>query len=1739
MSAGRRQRSRKPWEVFTVKNRILSSPVFRGAVITVCVMLTVCALTVAVLYNAGILPAKKPTTGILLSGSAYVTDNAANLPEALKNVKISYDNAVGRIVPTTGSFTVKTSAECDTETLAQYMKVTPETPMSVTEVSKTEFRLTPASGFVPGTLYNITVGDPVNPAVSYAFQTENELCVKSILPADLAMGVPVNTGIEIAFSDSVKGGNLSDYIVITPSVRGSFMLYPDGRTAAFVPDSPLEYNKVYEVTVKAGITGISGKKLAAGTTVKFRTQTKESADGSGSSLYLRTNLGTLDNVFCTDENAYFTYSMYGYGLKDCKLEALLYKYPSADAAVEAIREHEALRGDNYAGDSGYDYENLTFINEYKIDTSDRTYGNTVFLGQGLEEGIYLVRLKGSAVDSGYKTLKAEQFGFIQISPLRAFTLGSDGKTLVYVNEVGGDAVTGATVSGVRYERTDGWNSGESDFTGISGKTGKDGTLTLGNGESDAMILKITDGDKCVTRLVSTQPVDGSDYFMKYIYTDREVYFSNDRVNFAGFVTPAYAGTSLPEYLYLTTGNSSLRTRVYLGEDGSFSSSLLIEDMSAGGIYLKLTDEKGTVVVSKYIRITEEEKPQIKASLEFDRLFYRYGEKMTVTLTASFFDGTPAPGFEFAFRSSDFNTSVSKGKTGDDGKITFTLDTGYIKAYSTDPVSVTVYAELIGMETQTLNISKNVLYFQSDYVFGTEYEEARTLTLRKRDTDSIKSLSDLEYPAFPGNTVGEIAQGRVSYNLIKYVITKTQSTRYDTYTKKTYTVYDYNTSYTTVKSGEYTFTDGKISLPMMEVNGFTGGYYYEISYNDGIQTYSTTVSAVKYVSSYQRYNGRVAELKTDKEAYGIGDTVKAEYTVNGITQPDVLYVTFGNGIHDSFRGNGYSVTFDASMLPVAQIYGVYFDAGNGKYEYTFKDVIYNYTDNAGIKAVTETDKASYKPGDTAILKIKTDAPYGTVLVSVVDEACFALGDQTVNIADSYFNSVGAGGQSLYRRYYCYYYIGGKSGKGITVNGTFDITGYAQTDDSRYSKNASAEGSAAETAAPEATDSTAGESSDYYIRKYFADNPEFKIVTLDKNGEGTLTFTVPDNITSWRVTCCAVGGLGNDVTKIRTGSCVSDMICTQPFFIKADVCSRYIYGDDIALSLRSYGSSASGEVKYTAVLYSSDGTEISTVTEYSECLKNAWINFGQLESGTYTIIATADCGEYRDALQTKINVLESGLVRDVRREVTADEIKTITPRLYPVTLTFYDKTESYGVFNTAVTRLSHMNDGERADSLVAKYIARTVAEKLYGTSLTEENGNIKDKLALYGSQYVSLLKYSEGDPELTAIILSVAPELLTGERRAELLALYEKTVSSDKQLSEERLCASLLGLAALNEPILDRLYSVADIAGNYSASAKLYLAAAFACVGDYPAAADIYALVKAERGIEDTEYRTLYFEGKTLDESIALTSLSLITSARISKTDAECAARYLISNVTRSESGALALATYLKFFAPVGEITEKTLEYGFGNGGTEKVTVYPGRTFTLSLTKTELESLEISGIDDGIGIRAGYLGTSEEANENLEYSDRVKISKTIKANGNGMYTVTLDISGSSTRVYESFDITDYIPSGARYFSLGSGGYTYKNVKGVYTGASIYNTSGQKMNGYVYVCNDSYTGKRGTYQTTCPEYEFSVSVSYVIRGAVQGNFISEGAVIENESTGIFNVSERYSVNINESKKWVITEK
>jgi hypothetical protein len=176
-------------------------------------------------------------------------------------------------VATSSSFTVRTRDRVSVRTLTKRLRLTPATTYSVkadpADPART-FEITPDAPLHEGTTYRASLSDAsgTHAVQNWAFRTDAPLRVVSTLPRDAGSEVPLNTGIEIAFShEGVEG--VERRFSISPEVAGRFETH--GDTVVFVPKG-LAPGTIYTVRLAPGVS-LPGTdhRITRETTFRFET----------------------------------------------------------------------------------------------------------------------------------------------------------------------------------------------------------------------------------------------------------------------------------------------------------------------------------------------------------------------------------------------------------------------------------------------------------------------------------------------------------------------------------------------------------------------------------------------------------------------------------------------------------------------------------------------------------------------------------------------------------------------------------------------------------------------------------------------------------------------------------------------------------------------------------------------------------------------------------------------------------------------------------------------------------------------------------------------------------------------------------------------------------------------------------------------------------------------------------------------------------------------------------------------------------------------------------------------------------------------------------------------------------------------------------------------------------------------------------------------------------------------------
>lgn len=1696
----------------------------------------------------------EPVTRLQLSGKPYQADYvAAGLPAGFTTLSLTAEKSETKgMVAADSSFLVTTAEPVSEDELVENLHLMAvsygqELDYSIEKLAD-GYKIVPQDTLMTDSLYRFVVGEAENPYASFVFQTTSELLVKSVYPADRAVGVPTNTGMELVLSEAVEAGFIGkaqEYITIEPKTEGDFRLYPDGKTVVFVPKTGFAENTVYTVTVKAGLPGISGNVTKETLVSQFRTGMETSYHEKSIELQLQQK----DLTVTTGEAAELSFfCWYGREQKlsfnDAKLS--IYAYRSASDCIEAMKTYQSEKAEYLYTEGPYRYptDGLIKLSEttVKVKEPEEYSWRTELALPVLEAGCYLVEVELSGSVSGKEFAKKEQ-AMLQVTDLLLYTENSNDAMLYWVNDIRSGVVKDAELQITGFTYADMWNVGKAGekngfFAPVKLATNEDGVAiqNLKENEASAAFVLVTAGNKETYACVRiNEPSEGNSYY-SYLYTDREKYFQNDTIRFFGILAPKTAGAALPETIYMKASNAINPVAVKVDANGYFEGSVTLDDGARWYLNVNFSDVAGNYITSKGISITDEQKPVYVAEASLDRVYYRAGDTVNADIHVNFYDGTPASGLLFdAYFNSSGDGWEGSVTTDENGNAKISWKPEWTGGNSTAPGKIWFEASLIGDDLSNLWISENTYYFHTDKIFDVERvvpddgsDSYTKVQLHARDYSRLNTKTDLQYPEFPKNSYGGKLDGTVLVELYKNEIKKELvSTEYDPVTKESYPIYNYHDITECISKEIKKITNGELILPHVKAEeGFEGSYNYIISYTDPETGYTFVQESYALCDGRNYYDYEEVpyyDLDITEGPYDIGQKLQCElvYDNEAVKDIPVLYTLYTESGMEYFlaKDGAYGFVFKQEMAPASDIYATFCDK-NGLMPLSAYRLEYDFENNNHVEVSVTTNKQVYRPGETVEVTLRAEDENGMgkdafVALSIVDEACFDLQEQ-----DIYLN------EYLSWSYICV-------GRDRRFSAFGDNYRLFANDAVMKEESAEMEAPMEDSVANGMLGSaTGGMGAEVTIRKDFRDNPVFVQMPLDGKQEVKYSFTVPDNITEWRLTAiacdpCVEGGAAS-VTDVKLGFTVSDVVTSLPFFVNAECNELFLAGDEIVVSARTYGTAVKNgdAVSYEAKLYDENGAVVSTIGVDTFVGGTTWLNFGKWECGSYTAEVTAVVNGAGDGVRLNLQVTESGTILPVQKDVALDKVKELQPSLYPVTLSFYD--EAYQPYVKAVNRLMRTYTN-RNDSKVAYYIALAASEKLFGENgfYTQEIKEVRDGIAgSYG--LLPRLEYGEGDLYFSALVCALAPELLTESKKAELIQEFEFILGAETIADERTLTTALFGLAALGQPVYADLNYVAAIAGEFPTEAKWMLAAAYAYLGDFATAAELYDSLTA--GTKTSKDNELSIKGSTTEETIKYTAYALLTASLVRKTDAEGLYNYLSTHTSTLDLYQLEQTAYLKYFY---SMDAKPAKFSWTVGAkAETVALKPGQVHTLSLSKHDWNTLELAKEDGDIRVRAAYLGSVEEALEGTQSSERVKISKDISLYNKekNIYAVTLNYTVTTDKNYSSFTISDYIPSGARWYPANNSTYSHEKNGSWSHSAYVDTLTGQSVRGTIHVYHNNSNKLAGLEEVT-----LSGSVTYYIRGAVEGEFAVDYAVLRDRSTGGYAISESGTVSISNGE-WKI---
>ncbi len=842
-----------------------------------------------------------------------------------------------------------------------------------------------------------------------------------------------------------------------------------------------------------------------------------------------------------------------------------------------------------------------------------------------------------------------------------------------------------------------------------------------------------------------------------------------------------------------------------------------------------------------------------------------------------------------------------------------------------------------------------------------------------------------------------------------------------------------------ESPYYTFKFEKEDVPNVYLQGvwFDGKAYYT--------TFSTSVSYNK------KLKGLDVELKSNKDSYEPGEEVTLNVTVKDKDGKPVATKVNMNLVDEAY----YKLIYNRIQDPIEQLYSLEND-GIIKRHVTHTNPLSTANLETGAEA-----GGCFTAGTQILMSDGTRKPIEEVV----------KGDYVLTRKHAFSNELVASEVTSTISHYVNEYLVINENLEVTgehvlfVNNMWDLAGNVRIGDYLTTK----EGNNVKITSIRKVNKPAWVynfevknqhtyiANDFYVhndkggdgvRNDFEDTALFETITTGSNGKGSVTFRVPDNITSWRVVAKAV-----DTKDLRAGVGIGSVKVTMPMFADLVMNKEYSIKDKPILKFRAFGNALDkeDEVEFN-ITATSLGVEKSD-TINGKAFTGSYYELPELKLGTHDIQIDAKSGSNKDAISRKMEVKGSRLKHDIVDLIPSVDEST------EFKLPEEGFAEIY-FMDTGLTRhyrnllWLYFTDGERIDQRLSEVISRELLEEHFEIKYAERrNFEVTNYQQADGG--LSLIPYSSSDLRLSALIATVDPNLERYNTRE--LKNYFYSFYNNPDANFEEVILGMLGLANMNEPVLTGLQTIKDD-GSLTLTEKLYIALAFESLGDHGEARKIYNNVS----------------GKLLSGNTYETALGAILAAGLGeKDDAIKLYDYVERRGIKDDILNLYEIGYIKNAIKYANPDEVSFTVRPGNSE-EKITLTPCSTHKVLASK--MKGISVTDVKGDLGAVVYYeesidpkdFKTDDSVGITRTYTNLSRDDSTYKEGD--IVKITLALQGEKDT---SYLITDIMPSGLKLL-------TSPRVFGSYYGnASPYNIHNQEV--YFYWFNGENSKPYRTYYAT----------------------------------------------------------
>lgn len=1488
-------------------------------------------------------------------------------------------------VPESGTFILKSSAPLSAQVIEKYMAINPKIEFSVTKVESTDniYKINPDEKLQADTVYSFLIekGDIANKTFSWSYQVKGTFGITASIPGDMSTDVPTNSGIEITFNrDDVL--EPEKYISIVPQIDGKFEI--SGKTVRFIPKQNFKDRTVYAVTVKEGLSAKDTSDVLE-KEQKISFETADSYSGSKVTAYF----GKRFSEFGLDVKP--TFSVSGANMPD-SVKVSTYSFSNSSDFIGSVTSSL----------SGYEWRRYSdpksavlpsakpiFSGVVPLERID--YQGIVRMPQVLPNGMYLVVLEAKdSIDTAW----------FQVSEIASFSVFSNKDSLVWFKNI----LSGKSVSDIEIS-LDGKRIG---------KTGKDGVLKfetpsklINKNYTYSQLAKVFFVAKSnSTELVipaeseygyaaSIQPRDS---WWDSVVLNKPIYLPTDTLRFWTILKSREGKSSSDIDVTLTNSywredDSGIVTysskKIPASSFGTVTGEMSYTGLRPGLYQLNFKSD-GELITSETVTVSSYVAPAYKLIVEPNKNAIFAGEQVSFSVKAQFYDGTPVGNIGITYQAYGVYPESKKGTLilNDRGEGNFSLVPPYNQSNSYWPTYMSVSVRPNQAEQGEIEANTAVFVFGPHIYSSVKNTTSGTnakfsINLRQVTPQSTNRgtpyFNEEEYLGSPVEGI----QGNISVFEVIYIRTETGKT-YNPIDKTTSPIYTYSTN-----ENELT----KVAFLTDSLGN--ANYDYQIEKGKTYKFLISSVDSYGRVSMQTRYvygGSSTPDVQTEPQYYLQNND---EYKKYNVGDPISLLIRSYEGVSPENKDDGYiflnvangeinytisdkpeySASFDNSYIPNVGVWSGWW--GSGRFHNSY---VQNLSFDVNKKRLTiqvTPDKQSYKPGETVSLALRVlgsdKKPHkAEVNISALDEAVFSIRPDEKDLTND-----------LYRDIYT-----------PVVVRTSNMPPYG--------------GGGAERGGG------AGDG----VRSDIQEVALYKTITTDGNGEAELSFKLPDNITSWRLTASAVS------SDLFAGKSVAFIPVRLPYFVDATTNTTYLEGDNLILRLRTFGTSVTKNSYYSV-----ESSTLPFKKAESSGGMVSDVNIGKLTRGSHDIKikASSDNG-FVDTIVRTLKVVSSYFTKNISEFTqVSDGMRLQTREAIGETKLVFSDFGRGRLYNDLV-QLSY-DTGTRLDQKGTAYASQLILNEEYGEKNIVLPFNFEKYRASNGG--FKLLPYGSDDLDISALFTHVMPKETLEEGA---LKKYFYDVINDKKSNISRTIKALYGLSAFREPILTAVERIIDKEKIDDYQDRIYIALTLDSLGAKEEARVYYKkyiLPKVE-----VRENYAYLDAKSFDEGVLGTTLLAALSYSLDDNISEKYYSYIQANPPKETTNNFEKLLYIK--TALKKLSKNNVSFSYKIGPKSgKKTLANGESFEINLLPDEVSSFSVTSVDGPLSMVRTYKSYAQK--DSISSDSNLALTRTYEVSGvsrtefkeNDVVVVRLKPEFKDRSLSGAYQIVDHLPSGLKPF------------------------------------------------------------------------------------------------------------